>query len=891
MTLRTVRVPPEIEPLFAKAEKVVAEYFNARRDDPARGTIEIFGDRYVLVRAGALSVEFFSLVRGLFGPGRAAEAEEFARNILFDLAHAVGKTDARNFHAKMGLTDPIERLSAGPVHFSHSGWAFVDISAESHPTPDEAYYLLYDHPYSFEADAWLRAGQQVHFPVCIMNAGYSSGWCEESFGVTLVASEILCRAKGDDCCRFIMVPPGHIERHIERYMRKEPTLAPRMRTHKVPDFLERKRVAEELRQSEAQYRAIFEASVDALLILDQSGTIVDVNPAACAMYGYTRQEMVHLPGRRIVHPGYHHRFEQFKRQAASEEGFHVEAVDVRKDGTAFNSEVRGTPIDYHGSRHLLAVVRDVTERKQAEEVVRDARDAAESANRAKSRFLANMSHEIRTPLTAILGFADLLKDPTLQADQRDSYVDVVVRNGKHLLELINRILDLSTVEAGELAVRIGPCRLAVLVEEVIDMMHVQADQRGIALAGEFVGTVPQAILSDSGRLRQILVNLVGNAIKFTEQGSVRVVVSFLARWREQEPAVRLQVIDTGIGFSQADLPALFQPFVQADGSNARKYGGTGLGLAIASHLADLLGGELTAESVPGSGSTFTLTIPTGTLEDIRAIPRDNDEPHPPREAGAPALRDLTGVRVLLAEDGVDNRLLIGTLLSKAGAEVDVVGDGRAAVEKAVAAGRGGFDVILMDMQMPEMDGSEATRVLRARGYTGAILALTAHAMSGDRQRCLAAGCDAYLTKPVRLTRLIEAVSRHSGRQVPDATADAPCGRGGGSGEAIRSDFADDEDMAEIINEFVAGLPRQVRTMREALANRCFEMLHRQAHRLKGAGGSYGFPAVSEAAGVVTEAAEARDMEAAGLALHGLAALCEAIVAGQRAGASVKRSAR
>jgi predicted hydrocarbon binding protein len=196
-----------MEPIFAIAEEAVSRFFQSRKEDPEHGTIEIFGERYILVRAASLSVEFFALVEQLFGAGRSTEANQFARNILFDLAHALGKSDARNFHRKMNLGDPIAKLSAGPVHFSHTGWAFVDISPESRPSPNDDFYLLFDHPYSFESDAWLRAGKAGQFPVCIMNAGWSSGWCEESFGVQLVSSEVMCRAKGDDVCRFIMAPP------------------------------------------------------------------------------------------------------------------------------------------------------------------------------------------------------------------------------------------------------------------------------------------------------------------------------------------------------------------------------------------------------------------------------------------------------------------------------------------------------------------------------------------------------------------------------------------------------------------------------------------------------------------------------------------------------------
>jgi len=244
---KTVRVPDDLAPLFAKAEELVSSYFRQRRDDPERGTIEIFGERYLLLRAGSLSVEFFGLVRDLYGPERRAEADDFARNLLFDLAHAIGRSDARRFHTRMNLEDPVERLTAGPVHFAHAGWAFVDIFPESRPVPDESYYLVYDHPYSFEAGAWIAAGREADFPVCIMNSGYSSGWCQESFGVRLVASEVLCRARGDEACRFIMAHPDRIEGFVERYIEHQPGLEHLIRGYQIPDFFARKRMEEELR--------------------------------------------------------------------------------------------------------------------------------------------------------------------------------------------------------------------------------------------------------------------------------------------------------------------------------------------------------------------------------------------------------------------------------------------------------------------------------------------------------------------------------------------------------------------------------------------------------------------------------------------------------------------
>ncbi len=256
--LKTVRVPPELEDLFLRAEDSVSRIFRDRVVDPSRGRIEIAGEPYILVRAASLSVEFFALVEKLYEHGREGEARDFTRNILFDLAHAIGKSDAKNIHDKLALDDPMARLAAGPVHFSHSGWGFVDIDAASLPKPGPGFTLLYDHPHSFESDAWSRANKMVDFPVCIMSAGYASGWCEEAFGLPLVASEVLCRAKNDDCCRFIMAPPDEIEERVEAYIADKPALAARIRGYQIPDFFSRKNMEEELRgaRDELEQRVI-----------------------------------------------------------------------------------------------------------------------------------------------------------------------------------------------------------------------------------------------------------------------------------------------------------------------------------------------------------------------------------------------------------------------------------------------------------------------------------------------------------------------------------------------------------------------------------------------------------------------------------------------------------
>jgi two-component system cell cycle sensor histidine kinase/response regulator CckA len=254
--LNTVSVPEPFRPIFEKAQQYVQEYFSRRVEDPKHSSILISGERYILVRAASMSVEFFDLVTSLYQDKGRHEARKVANNLLFDIANAIGKADAKSFHAKMGVTDPIERLSAGPIHFSFSGWAFVKISPESSPSPDSNFFLIYDHPFSFESDAWIKRGRKTDAPVCIMNAGYSSGWCEESFGIPLVAAEVECAARGDAQCRFIMAPPQRIEEHLEKYRQKKTGAAATLDRRDelepeitVPEFFQRKRMEEELRKS------------------------------------------------------------------------------------------------------------------------------------------------------------------------------------------------------------------------------------------------------------------------------------------------------------------------------------------------------------------------------------------------------------------------------------------------------------------------------------------------------------------------------------------------------------------------------------------------------------------------------------------------------------------
>ncbi len=467
---------------------------------------------------------------------------------------------------------------------------------------------------------------------------------------------------------------------------------------------------------------------------------------------------------------------------------------VRARGQAIWNE-HGYPVRMAGSltdvsdRHRLeAELRQKVEELAANNrTLQDYADAADAATRSKSEFLANMSHEIRSPLTAVLGYTDLLLDQDPTDDARAS-LDRIKRNGEHLLAVINDILDLSKIEAGKLEVEKVLCPTVPLFREMIELMQVRAQAKSLRLALDFPGPLPAQICTDSLRLRQILINLVGNAIKFTECGEVRVTVQAAA---DPQPMLTIDVIDTGIGLTADHLERLFQPFTQADSSMSRRFGGTGLGLAISQRLAGLLGGRITVASQFGAGSRFTVRIPIGPLADepwveesspatapteIAVLPPqhaapplavqpDAAEPAAESTAGpaAPstgmAALPLAGRRILLAEDSPDNQWLITHHLQKNGAVVEVVEDGLQAIAKAHAAWQSGraFDAVLMDMQMPVLDGYEATRRLRDEGYVLPILALTAHALAQDRQKCLAAGCDEHVPKPINVPRLLAAL--------------------------------------------------------------------------------------------------------------------------------------
>ena len=399
---------------------------------------------------------------------------------------------------------------------------------------------------------------------------------------------------------------------------------------------------------------------------------------------------------------------------------------------------------------------EITQREHIQQRLKESEALALAASQAKSEFLANMSHEIRTPMAAILGFADVLLGQLKDPDNRNCVL-VMKRNGRHLLELINDILDLSRIEAGKMDLDVESVSLVHLVSEVQSLMHVRAAEKKLEFHAEFTGEVPEQIKTDPTRLRQVLINLIGNAIKFTEKGSVVLTIIL-----KSDALLTFSVRDTGIGMSVEQQEHLFKPFSQGDSSVTRTYGGSGLGLAISNRLTAMLGGDISMESELGVGSTFTVTIPIGPISEAHLIkPNVFNRPDPVEDEEF-KLDKLT-CRILIVDDRRDVRHISQHFLEKAGAQVSTAEDGQQGIDATIAARDSGkpFDVVVMDMQMPNVDGLHAVAELRSIGIEVPIIALTADAMKGDREKCLNGGCDDYLAKPIDQAKLISMVAKYT----------------------------------------------------------------------------------------------------------------------------------
>ena len=515
---------------------------------------------------------------------------------------------------------------------------------------------------------------------------------------------------------------------------------------------EQKKLDQRLRDQQFYTRSLIESNIDALMTTDPSGIITDVNKQMEALTGCTRDELIGAPFKSY-----------FTDPERAEAGIKLVLSNKKVTDyelTACALDGKQTVVSYNATtfydrgrtlQGVFAAARDVTERKRVEAELQEAKAVAESASQTKSDFLASMSHEIRTPMNAIIGIADLLAKTSLSPEQ-SKYVQIFRRAGDNLLHLINDILDLSKVEASQLELERTGFSLKDLLGRVTEMVAIRAHEKGLALVCDIAPNVHNDLIGDPTRLRQVLLNLLGNAIKFTESGEVALRVTPEA---DSPRLLRFTISDTGIGIPGEKLGAVFERFTQADSSTTRRYGGSGLGLTISKRLVELMGGRIWVESDVGKGSVFSFTVPLEILDEAtpRAVVPVGTDPEPA----------LPALRILLVEDSADNRTITVAYLQDTPYAVDIAENGAIACEMFAA---GNYDLVLMDRQMPVMDGLTATRAIRKWELANhrpptPIIALTAAALKGDREKCMAAGCTAFLTKPIKQEVLLQAIKDRS----------------------------------------------------------------------------------------------------------------------------------
>jgi PAS domain S-box-containing protein len=587
---------------------------------------------------------------------------------------------------------------------------------------------------------------------------------------------------------------------------------------------------EALAIGEAQYRLLADTAPDAIVTVDQGGHIMFANPATERLFGYAPAEVVGQSFTMLAPPEDRQRYlEAFEAYLSGRApiGFSSSrVVGTRRDGSTFALEVSCGEGFAGVDRFFTGILRDVSDRQMAEQAMLEAREQAEQASRLKSEFLANMSHEIRTPMNGIMGMLDLVLEEPLTGAQR-AKVERARESAQALLEIINDILDLSKIEAGRLDLEPAWVDLAALVTDVETLLRPLAAAKGLNLETRLDATLPSRVLADAGRIRQVLINLVGNAVKFTDQGGVSLETAVRG---QHGAAVDLQftVRDTGIGIPTDQIPRVFEKFTQLNGASNRRSGGTGLGLSICARLIELMGGHIGVISEPGRGSTFWVDL---TLQASEPLVQQPAAPVP-AVAPAPIAPDVAPSRhVLLVEDNPINQQYASAVLRTCGCSVTVVSHGRQAVEQVATLMP---DLILMDCQMPVMDGYEAARRIRAAGHTMPILALTANAMAADRQRCMAAGMDDVLVKPIQPEALRAAVTRlHTGMRA------ARVENVGLDVEAVVARIGGDRELfADIGRLFVEHSAQLTAALTAAVAAGDAAALASSAHALKGSISSF-----------------------------------------------------
>jgi len=675
------------------------------------------------------------------------------------------------------------------------------------------------------------------------------------------------------------------------------------------------------------YQDVFLESAHVMLIADMDDIIVDVNPVVFEVFGYKPKELIGEHQSILYHCDCIGDYKKYIDKVKNGQSPKLAAKSLKKDSKVFYSEIRGTTIEFRSKPHTLSVIKDVTSRKRAEETIDNANaelkkvnkilnsqnqaleksriagvklieqaekarteteevnkhlqasieranhmaeDALE-ATKAKSEFLANMSHEIRTPMNAIIGFSDLLSEEDL-TDKQMEYIDTIRDAGQNLLMLISDILDFSKIEAGQLDTEIIECPLEDLLSSMDSFMRLSAKEKQLDFQVIKINELPQVIYTDPVRLRQCLINLISNAIKFTKEGHVYLKVS--VEKIDDRQIIRFDVEDTGVGIAKEKHELIFDSFCQADGSTTRQFGGTGLGLAITKKLSLMLGGSISVESKLSTGSTFSLNIPVKTDKKIISNKKENTvNPESFDQNPENKQTNLSG-EILVAEDNPSNQMLVKILLEKMGLTVTIVSDGEQAVETAMSKP---FDMILMDMQMPKMNGYEASQVLRGNQLDIPIIALTANAMKGDSDKCQQAGCTGYMSKPVSKDILYQTLVKHLKGANTQPKTDLQTQPDNSDCQLVTSSLENDPTLSPVIEIFVSELPETIDQLTQACGQSDFDELKTIAHRLKGASLSAGFELFSEHVANLENTLNEKNIESALESVNNLNELCRKVI--------------
>ncbi len=802
----TVKVPAAFAPAFQAAEAFVRRYFADRVDDPEHGSITISGERYILVRAASMSVEFFDLVRSLYADRGLSEATGVAANLLYDVAHAIGKADARAFNVRTGGHEPIARLSAGPVHFSHAGWAFVDIDAQSSPSPDDAYLLVYDHPYSFESDAWLRQERTSDFPVCVMNAGYSSGWCSESFGLELVAAEITCRARGDDRCRFVMAPTTRIEARVAEVLAHTPDA---MAPVSIPAFFRRNHTEEELRRTNELLEARVRERTQALQRANAE-LAAQVEARTRSEAALAERERRMEQALQSVKAGAWHwdlerdevdfsaSFAPLLAQPSPASGAAVRAAvfnrlhpddlrqllrEVPRLAARVGEVEREVRVRWHGGDdawrwisvqahfepgpdgrvvRALGVVVDITDRKAAaEERVTLERSMAQAQKLESLGVLAGgIAHDFNNLLVGMLGNAELAQAELAHLEGGDAseaveLVHQIERSASRAAGLTRQML----AYAGRARFVLEPIDANRTIVDVIDLVTAAISKQA-TLQFDFADGLP-LIEADGTQLRQVLMNLIVNASDalLDRPGTITVATRPVEADRallrtlvlgDELPEglyVRFVVRDTGVGMTPDTMARVFEPFFST------KFAGRGLGLAAVLGIVRAHKGAIGLESEPGAGTAFTLLLPASLRPRTEAVVTPM--------GGTSVAVAPEGGTVLVVDDDETVREVAHQILKRAGFRVLRAVDGLAALQIVRTEPR--IDLVLLDASMPVMSGPETIEALRASAWHGPIVVMSGHAMEDATAAFSAWDAQAFVRKPFRRAELVSTVlSRLSG---------------------------------------------------------------------------------------------------------------------------------